>query len=110
MELRQAGKDEVQGDVQFAQTANTGATFSKLELRVVTEVEKSLYKILLGLWCAVRKCPEFGPEILEYITPISLGSEQKYFEPMKLPTVPDNYDHTYSVMVFIFQWAIDCEK
>ena len=32
MELRQAGMNEAQGDQQSAQTANTGATFSKLML------------------------------------------------------------------------------
>jgi len=31
MELRQAGNDEVQGDVQSAMKANTDATFSKLQ-------------------------------------------------------------------------------
>jgi len=40
MELRQAGKDEQQGDVQTAENANTGAKYSKLQLRVILEVEK----------------------------------------------------------------------
>jgi len=31
MELRQAGKDEAQGDVQSAKKANADATFSKLQ-------------------------------------------------------------------------------
>jgi hypothetical protein len=31
IELRRAGKNEMQGDVQSAQNANTGATFSKLQ-------------------------------------------------------------------------------
>jgi hypothetical protein len=31
MELRQASKDEAQGDVQSAGNANIGATFSKLQ-------------------------------------------------------------------------------
>jgi len=31
MELRQASKDEAQGDVQAAEKANAGATFSKLQ-------------------------------------------------------------------------------
>jgi len=31
MELRQAGKDEAQGDVQSARNANIGATFSTLK-------------------------------------------------------------------------------
>jgi len=35
MELRQASKNEAQGDVQSAKNENTGATFSKLELRVI---------------------------------------------------------------------------
>ena len=70
MELRQAGKGEAQGDVQSAQTANTGATFSKLQLSVIIEVEKSLYNIVLGLCCVVRKCPEFGPGKLEFINDI----------------------------------------
>jgi len=30
MELRQAGKDEAQGDVQSEKNSNTGVTFSKL--------------------------------------------------------------------------------
>jgi len=40
MELRQAGKDEQQGDVQSAENANTGAKYSKLQLSVITDVEK----------------------------------------------------------------------
>jgi len=40
MELRQAGMDEVQGDVQSAENAKTGATFSKLQFSVLIEVEK----------------------------------------------------------------------
>ena len=35
MELRQAGNDEVQGDVQSAKISNTGATFSKLQQNVI---------------------------------------------------------------------------
>ena len=35
MELRQAGNDEVQGDVQSAKISNTGATFSKLLQNVI---------------------------------------------------------------------------
>jgi len=35
MELRQASKDEAQGDVQSANNANTGATFSKLLQNVI---------------------------------------------------------------------------
>ena len=31
MELRQASKDEAQGDVQSAKKSNTGATYSKLQ-------------------------------------------------------------------------------
>jgi len=31
MELRQASKDEAQGDVQSTKKSNTGATFSKLK-------------------------------------------------------------------------------
>jgi len=100
MELRQAGKDEAQGDVQFAQNADTGATFSKLQLSVITEVEKSLYNTVLGLCCVVRKCPEFGPEILE-INGIFWGSEQEYFEPMKLPTVPVN-STTHPMLWFLY--------
>jgi len=36
MELRQASKDEAQGDVQSEKNANKGATFSKLQQNVVT--------------------------------------------------------------------------
>jgi len=35
MELRQASKDEAQGDVQSEKNANAGATFSKLQLSVI---------------------------------------------------------------------------
>jgi len=38
MELRQASKDEAQGDVQSANSANTGATFSKLQQNLVLRV------------------------------------------------------------------------
>jgi len=68
MELRQAGKDELQGDVQSAENANTDATFSKLRFSVIIEVDKILYNIVLCLCCVVRKCPQFGLEILEFIT------------------------------------------
>ena len=70
MELRQAGKDDQQGDMQSAENANTDATFSKLEFSVIIKVEKILYSIVLYLCCVVRKCPQFGLEILEFITPI----------------------------------------
>jgi len=39
MELRKAGKDEPQGDVQSAENANTGAKYSKLQLTVIIVVE-----------------------------------------------------------------------
>ena len=35
MELRQASKDEAQGDVQSEKNPNTGATYSKLQLSVI---------------------------------------------------------------------------
>jgi hypothetical protein len=35
MELRKAGKDEKQGDLQSAKKSNTGATFSMLEQNIV---------------------------------------------------------------------------
>jgi hypothetical protein len=35
MELRKAGKDEVQGDVQSAENANKGATFSTLQQHLI---------------------------------------------------------------------------
>ena len=35
MELRQASKDEEQGDVQLAKKSNKGATFSKLQQNVI---------------------------------------------------------------------------
>ena len=53
---------------------------------------------------------EFGPGILEFIPANSLGSDQEYFEPMKLLVVPVNPDHTSGVIVFIFQWAIAKNK
>jgi hypothetical protein len=40
MELRQADKGEVQGDMQYAENANIGATYSMLELSVIIETEK----------------------------------------------------------------------
>jgi len=35
MELRQASKDEVKGDVQYAKKSNTDVTFSKLQQNVI---------------------------------------------------------------------------
>jgi len=35
MELRQAGMDEAQGNVQSEKKSNTGATFSKLQQNVI---------------------------------------------------------------------------
>jgi len=35
MELRQASKDEAQGDVQSVGKSNTGATFSKLKHNLI---------------------------------------------------------------------------
>jgi len=37
MELRKASKDEEQGDVQSAEKANTGTTFSKLRQNLILE-------------------------------------------------------------------------
>jgi hypothetical protein len=39
MELRQADKNEVKGGVQSAENANIGATYSKLQLSVMVEVQ-----------------------------------------------------------------------
>jgi hypothetical protein len=51
MELRQASKDEVKGDVQAAENANTGATFSKLQQNLILEVTE--YYVKLSLECYV---------------------------------------------------------
>jgi len=51
MELRHAGKNKPQGDVQSAENANISATFSKLQLSVIIEVEKTLDSIVLDLCC-----------------------------------------------------------
>jgi len=40
MELRQASKDEEQRDVQSAENANTGTTFSKLQQNLIIGVTK----------------------------------------------------------------------
>jgi hypothetical protein len=45
---------------------------------------------------------EFGPEILEFITAISLGSFQEYIETMKLLAVVVNSDQTSSITVSYF--------
>jgi hypothetical protein len=74
MELRQASKDEAQGDVQSAENKNTFVTCSKLQLSVMIEGERTLGNIVFGLCCVVRKWPEFGREIM-FITYISLGSD-----------------------------------
>jgi hypothetical protein len=103
MRLRQADKDKAQGDVQTAVNANTDATDSKLQLSVIIEGERTLSNIVFGLCFVVHNCPEFGREILEFITDISLGSVQEYFEPMKWLKVPLNSDHTSNFTVFIFQ-------
>ena len=99
MELRQADKDEAQGDVQTGDNTNIGATYSKLQLRVILEVQETIDNTVLGLWFVVRKCLEFGPEILQFITAISLGSNQEYIETMKWFAVVVNSDHTSSVTV-----------
>jgi hypothetical protein len=70
MELRRASKDEAQGDVQSAENANTGATFSKLQLSVLTDGERTLHSIVFGLCCLVHNGPEIGRGILEFITAI----------------------------------------
>ena len=49
---------------------------------------------------------EFGPEILEFITAIILVQDQEYVETMKWLAVPVHSDHTSSVIIFIFHWAI----
>ena len=59
MELRQADKDESKGDVQSAENANIGATYSKLQLKVILEVQKTIPNTVFGLCCVVRKCLEF---------------------------------------------------
>ena len=45
MELRQAGKDEVQGDVQSAKKANMGTTLSKLQENVILGVTEHWVKL-----------------------------------------------------------------
>ena len=102
MELRQADKDEVQGDVQSAENANIGATYSKLQLSVILQVQKTTDNTVLCLCCVVRKCLEFGPEILQFITAISLGSDQGYIETLKWVAVVVNSGHTSSVIVLYF--------
>jgi len=99
MELRQASKDEVQGDVKSAENSNTGATYSKLQLRVTIDGEGTLGNILFGLCYVLHNCPKLGREILEFITDISFGSEQKYFHHMKRLKEPVYSDHTSSVIV-----------
>jgi len=60
MELRQASKNETQGDVQSAENENTVASYSKLQLSGIIEGEITLCNIVFGLCCVVHKCPEFG--------------------------------------------------
>jgi len=48
-ELRQADKDEAQGDVQTGDNTNIGATYSKLQLRVILEVQETIDNTVLGL-------------------------------------------------------------
>jgi len=45
MELRQASKDEAQGDVQSAKNANTGTTFSKLQQNLILGVRQYYVKL-----------------------------------------------------------------
>jgi len=49
MELRQAGKDEVQEDVQSAENANRGATFSKLNKKFNIKSDRILGQIVRKL-------------------------------------------------------------
>ena len=46
MELRQAGKDEVQEDVQSAENANRGATFSTLNKKFHIKSDRILGQIV----------------------------------------------------------------
>jgi len=102
MELRQADNFEVQGGVQSDDNENIGAKYSKLQFRVILEVNKTIDKFVFCLCCLVRKCLEFWPEILQFITAISLGSDQDYIETMKwLAVVVISY-HTASVTVLCF--------
>jgi len=101
MELREASKDEAQGDVQSEENSNTDATYSKLQFRVTIQGEGTLGNILFGLSCVAHNCPKFGREILESITDNSFGSKQKYFLHMKRLKEPVNSDHTSSVIVYI---------
>ena len=45
MEMRQASQDEVQGDVQSAENANIGATFSRLRKNFILGVTEYLVKL-----------------------------------------------------------------
>jgi hypothetical protein len=45
MELRQASKDETQGDVQSARNANTGTTFSNLQQDLILGVTEYCVKL-----------------------------------------------------------------
>ena len=45
MELRQASKDETQGDVQSARNANTGATFSNLQQDLILRLTEYCVKL-----------------------------------------------------------------
>ena len=45
MELKQASKDEVQGDVQSTDKVNTGATFSKLQQNLILQVTAYYIKL-----------------------------------------------------------------
>jgi ribosomal protein RSM22 (predicted rRNA methylase) len=45
MELRQAAKDEVQGNVQDTRNVNTGAMFSKLKQNLITEMTEYYVKL-----------------------------------------------------------------
>jgi len=109
MELRQSSKFETQGDVQSAENANTGATYSKLQLSVIIEGGRTLGNIVFGLCCVVHNCPEFGIEGI-FISDISLGSVQEFFEPMKRLKEPVNSDIPSNVIVYIFHLVMVKKK
>jgi hypothetical protein len=69
MELRQAGKVEVQGDVQSAENANITDTYSKLEFSVIIEVQKTLDNTVYCLCCVVCKCLKSDKKLLEFLSP-----------------------------------------
>jgi len=107
MELRHAGKEEVQ-DVQSADNANISATYSKLQLSVIIGVQKTLDNIVLGLCCPAAFCsPDFfllhdNKPFLKAASVCQLLTKIKCYNPLLQPPPTRHLLSSYLTRHFLF--------